>query len=40
MWANSIKNKIQKKKRENSFSPEDYKGFLNFIDQLISEFNF
>ena len=40
MWANSIKNKIQKKKKENSFSLEDYKGFLNFIDQLISEFNF
>lgn len=39
-WASSIKKKIQKKKKENSFLLEDYKGFLKFIDQLISEFNF
>lgn len=39
-WAKSIKEKIQKKKRENAFAPEDYSGFLSFIEQMISKFNF
>ena len=40
MWANSIKKKIQKKKKEKSFLPEDYNNFKKFIDQLVYKFNF
>ena len=39
-WAKSIKKKIQKKKKEKSFLPEDYNNFKEFIDQLVYKFNF
>ena len=36
-WANSIKSRIQKHKRENSLSPNDYNGFKGFLEQLITQ---
>lgn len=33
-WAKSIKNRIQKHKRENSLTPNDYNGFKGFLEQL------
>lgn len=38
-WANSIKKRIQKHKRDNSLTPDDYKGFDSFLNQLIIAFD-
>lgn len=37
-WANSIKKRIQKHKRDNSLTPNDYSGFTEFLNQLIVSF--
>lgn len=37
-WASSIKKRIQKHKRENSLKPNDYNGFMEFLNQLIKLF--
>ena len=39
-WANSIKSRIQRHKKENTLSPNDYLGFDAFLDQLVSAFGF
>ena len=39
-WANSIKSRIQRHKKENTLSPSDYLGFEAFLDQLVSAFGF
>lgn len=39
-WANSIKKRIQRHKRENSLRPVDYNGFQEFLNQLILSFGF
>lgn len=39
-WANSIKKRIQRHKRENSLTPNDYAGFQEFLNQLNSSFGF
>lgn len=38
-WANSIKRRIQRHKRDNSLTPDDYKGFDSFLNQLIIAFD-
>lgn len=39
-WANSIKKRIQRHKREKTLTSDDYLGFQAFIDQLIFCFDF
>lgn len=39
-WADSIKKEIQKRKCNHSLGGNDYNGFQNFLDQLISSFGF
>ena len=37
-WANSIKKRIQKHKRDNTLTTNDYNGFKEFLNQLIISF--
>lgn len=37
-WANSIKKRIQRHKRDNSLNSNDYNGFQEFLNQLILSF--
>lgn len=38
-WANSIQKRIQRQKRDNSLTPDDYKEFDSFLNQLIIAFD-
>lgn len=38
IWASSIKDRIQRHKRENTLGPNDYYGFQAFLEQLLLSF--